>query len=190
MAAQSRRLRKRTASLKSIRCLAFNQWSWRRSGVMWPNLWRVDESSCCILNRPEPPKKVLGNTCKCHISVVQTTKNKRCNQRLDHGSGHWTATCTELTQDWKTGRHRSCDVGLHRDVRINKNSEISNDGRRNHEVSADSKRVPRKLVEATTCRIFDEFSCRRFERSHPATSSMHAEMRICSLGMADGRQEP
>jgi len=28
----------RTASLKSILSFAFNQWSWRRRGVMWPHL--------------------------------------------------------------------------------------------------------------------------------------------------------
>jgi len=53
----------------------------------------------------------------------------------------------ELIPDRKTGRHRSCEVGPHRDVRINTNSEISNDGRWNHEVSADSKRGPRQLVD-------------------------------------------
>jgi len=81
----------RTASFKSIRYFAFNQWSWRRSGLMCGDTWRrvdniyiyiyilitikvskivkndkshlagtLQKLSCCIYNRLEPPKKVLG----------------------------------------------------------------------------------------------------------------------------------
>jgi len=68
-----------TASLKSIDpllCFQPVELTKKRSDVATPR-GGVDESSCNIHNRLKPPKKVLGDACKCCISVIQTNNNKR-----------------------------------------------------------------------------------------------------------------
>jgi len=154
--------------------LCFQELTNKRSDVTTPRR-RVDESSCCIHNRLDQPKKVLGDACKCRISIVQTTKNKRRSQRLDHGSGHWTANWRRTEKQVDTDFVTWDRIETSESMRIPRSRTI---------VDGTTKSAPtrigvrgnwwsRRLVANHTGSLSSTSSAVEwFERIHPATSSM------------------